>query len=226
MKARHTRPSVAIYSDFRTPAGTNVHLGYFEVVQAVGGLPMLLSASAQDAEIDACLDRIQAVILDGPPDLDPRRQPPTAGLLCRRLRERRLPVLAIGQGMQQLNAVHGGTLYPPLPEDQPGVLSHSQPRHAVLLERGTRIEAIYGRDEITVQSKHRQAIRRVGAGLRVSGLAPDGVIEAVETVDETWFCVGIQWHPETDAPAAPDLRLFACVIDACGRQARLRTAAA
>jgi putative glutamine amidotransferase len=221
MKGRHTRPAIAMCA----PARPDAYPGYWEVVQAVGGLPLLLAASAGAAEIDACLERAQAVLLDGPPDLDPWRQV-APDHLVRRVLERRLPLLAIGQGMQQLNAAHGGTLYPPLPEGQPGVLSHSQPRHPVLLEAGTRLEEIYGCDEIHVNSHHRQAIRRVGAGLRVSGLAPDGVIEAIEALDPGWFCVGVQWRPETEAPAAPDLRLFAGLIDACRRRTQPTTVAA
>jgi putative glutamine amidotransferase len=131
-----------------------------------------------------------------------------------------MPVLAIGQGMQQLKLAAGGTLYPPWAEDEAAALSHRQPRHAVLLEPGTRIEEIYGRDEIGVASLHRQAVRRVGEGLRIGGLAPDGVIEAIEAADPHWFCVGIQWHPEINGADAADVRLFDHLVAACLRSAR------
>jgi putative glutamine amidotransferase len=39
-------------------------------------------------------------------------------------------------------------------------------------------------------------------------VADDGLIEAIESVDDNWV-VGIQWHPEANLPA-PELRqLFA-----------------
>jgi len=220
MKARYTRPLIAIYRDSPPKTCNREHPGYFDVVQAVCGLPVLLAASAKGGEIHACLERVQGVVLDGGSDLDPLRETSSAGVLIHHAMDRRLPLLAIGQGMQQLNVAAGGTPYPPPPADQPGALAHSKPRHAVLLEPGTRLEEIYERDEISVDNDHRQTVRRVGKGLRVSGLAPDGVIEAVEAVDPTWFCLGIQWHPKTEGPAAPDLRLFESLIEACLRTTR------
>jgi putative glutamine amidotransferase len=60
----------------------------------------------------------------------------------------------------------------------------------------------------------------VGAKLRVCALAPDGIIEAIEAVDPNWFCVGVQWHPESDTASALDMQLFECFIQACLRQAQ------
>jgi len=217
MKARHTRPLIAIFRDYPSTSCHREHPGYFDVVQAVGGLPVLLAASAREAEIHACLEGAEGVVLDGGPDLDPLREITSARALIQHAMDRRLPLLAIGQGLQQLNTAAGGTLYPSTSEDQPGALAHSKPRHAVLLEPGTRLEEIYERDEIWVDNDHQQTVRRVGDGLRVSGLAPDGVIEAVEAIEPTWFCLGIQWHPKTEGPAAPDLRLFETLIEACLR---------
>jgi putative glutamine amidotransferase len=217
MKARHTRPLIAIFRNSPEASGAREHPGYFDVVQAVGGLPLLLAASARAAEIHHCLERAHGAILDGGPDLDASKKSSPAAMLIQHVMDRRLPLLAIGQGMHQLNAAAGGTLYPPFTEDQDGALAHSKPRHAVLLEPGTRIEEIYERDEICVDNDHRQTVRRAGEGLRVSGLAPDGVIEAIEAIEPSWFCLGIQWHPKTEGPAAPDLRLFESLLAACLR---------
>jgi putative glutamine amidotransferase len=147
-------------------------------------------------------------------------------LLVRRVVERRLPVLGIGLGMQQLNVACGGSLYLHLPEDQPRALPHSDPscsgphRHAVLLEPNTRIDEIYGGGEIRVNSAHHQAVCKIGTRLRVGAVAPDGVIEAIEAVDPNWFCVGVQWHPESETASALDMQLFECFIQACIRQAQ------
>ena len=89
----------------------------------------------------------------------------------------------------------------------------------VLLEPNTRLDEIYGGGEIRVNSAHHQAVRQVGAGLRVGALAPDGVIEAIETTDPNWFCVGVQWHPESETASALDMQLFECFVQACLRQA-------
>ena len=158
----------------------------------------------------ACMAGLRAV--DGP------------RIIGRRLAGGR-PVLGIGVGMQQINLMCKGSLYLHLPEEQPRSLPHRDPsggphRHAVLIEPGTRLEEIYGGGEIRVNSHHHQAVRQPGPGLRAGARAPDGVIEAIEASAPGWFCVGVQWHPESETASALDLQLFECFVQACLRQAQ------
>ena len=167
--AHHTRPLIGINADF-VPAGkvTSAHfrlnVGYVDAVVAAGGLPTILPPLGKEVELNAYLDRLDGIVLSGGLDIDPRRQQqpshpavqPMAErreendrLLVRRLLAKQLPVLAIGLGMQQLNAACGGSLYLHLPEDQPRALPHFDAsggphRHAVLLEPDTRLDEIYG----------------------------------------------------------------------------------
>jgi putative glutamine amidotransferase len=111
-----------------------------------------------------------------------------------------------------------------LPEDCPRSMPHCDPschgphRHLVNLQAGTRLEEIYGGTELLVNSNHHQAVRQIGPQFRVAATAPDGVIEAIEAVDQDWFCVGLQWHPEADSSSALDLQLFECFVQSCLRQ--------
>jgi putative glutamine amidotransferase len=246
MKAQQTRPLIGINADF-VPSGkthcafVRLHAGYFESVVTAGGLPVIIPPLGKEAELSAFLDLLDGVILSGGLDMDPRRQgQPTHPavepmpelredndrLLVKMIVQRQMPVLGINLGMQQLNAACGGSLYLHLPEEQPRALPHRDPtcsgphRHAVLLEPNTRMDEIYGGGEIRVNSSHHQAVRVVGAKLRVSALAPDGIIEAVEAIDPNWFCIGVQWHPESDTASALDMQLFECFIQACLRQAQ------
>jgi putative glutamine amidotransferase len=244
--AHHTRPVIGINADFvaagkHTTAHLRLGAGYCDNVLAAGGLPVVMPPYGKEAEISDFLDRIDGIILSGGLDMDPKRQglpshhsvQPMAQrreehdrLLVRRVIERKLPVLAIGLGMQQLNAACGGSLYLHIPEDQPRALPHRDPsengphRHAVLLEPGTRIDEIYGGGEIRVNSAHHQAVCKLGAQLRVGARAPDGIIESIEATDPDWFCIGVQWHPESETASALDMQLLEGFVQACLRQAQ------
>jgi putative glutamine amidotransferase len=249
--SRTARPFIGITADFvaagkKNAAMTRLSPGYFDAVAAAGGLPVILPPLGRAAELEALLDRLDGVVFSGGLDLDPRKQgwtphsavQPMASrrddsdrLLIQLVIERQMPVLAIGLGMQQLNAATGGTLFAHLPEDLPRGMPHRDPfgethRHAVLVQPDTRLDEIYGCPELRVNSEHHQAVRTLGAGLRVCANAPDGVIEAIETEDANWFCVGVQWHPESETASALDGQLFECFVQASQRVAQPLKAAA
>jgi putative glutamine amidotransferase len=240
MAAPRPYPFVGINADFANAtkaaaAFARLAIGYVDAVTQSGGLPVVLPPYPKDMDLDPLLDRLDGVVLTGGLDLDPRRagQPTHPSVLPmperrevgdRRLLQavldRRMPLLAIGVGMQMLNVVCGGSLYLHLPEEQPKALPHFDPtgaphRHTVLLEPNTRIDEIYGGGELRVNSAHHQAVKSVAPKLRVGALAPDGTIEAIESADPDWFCIGVQWHPESDTASALDMQLFECFVQAC-----------
>src|SRR5262249_57974803 len=99
-----------------------------------------------------------------------------------------------------LTVACGGTVYVDLAREFPEALQHRHPperglRHAIMVERGTRLATLYGEGEIVVNSEHRRAVERLARGFRVGARALDGVIEGVETHMEPWFALGVQWHP-------------------------------
>jgi putative glutamine amidotransferase len=242
--AHQTRPFIGMNADY-VPASkvhcpyVRLNIGYLDTVVAAGGLPVIVPPLGKDADLDPWFDRLDGFLLSSGLDMDPRRlglpsHPAVQPLperrdesdrtLIRRLMERRMPVLAIGLGMQQLNVACGGSLYLHLPADLPRAMPHRDPtgaphRHIVLIEPNTRMEEIYGGGEIRVNSAHHQAVRQAGEGLRVGARSPDGVIESVESTDPHWFCVGVQWHPESETASALDMQLFESFIQACLRQA-------
>jgi putative glutamine amidotransferase len=241
--ARQTRPCIGINADL-LPAGKlsgaslRLPLGYIDAVTAAGGLPVIVPPCSPEVDPEVYLDRLDGFVLSGASaDLDPRKHglpshpavqplPPRRDegdrLLVRRLVERRMPILAIGLGMQQINVALGGTLFLHLPEEFPRGLSHRDPadathRHMAAIAPGSRFEEYYGPGEIRINSQHHQAVRQPGKGLRVAARAADGVVEAIEAIDPDWFCLGVQWHPEAESATALDLQLFECLVQASAR---------
>ena len=96
-----------------------------------------------------------------------------------------------------------------------------------LIAGGSRVHDIYDADEIGERHRHRYEVninyREVleTAGLRVSGLSPDGELpEIVEIPEHPWF-IGVQFHPELKSkPFAPH-PLFTSFIEAAVHQSRL-----
>lgn len=96
-----------------------------------------------------------------------------------------------------------------------------------LLEADTRARAIYGADEISERHRHRYEVNinyrstLEQAGLRFSGLSPDGQLpEIVEIPEHPWF-VGVQFHPELKSKPFEPHPLFASYIKAAMEHSRL-----
>ena len=72
--------------------------------------------------------------------------------------------------------------------------------HGIRVQEASRLRAALGSSvDATagcgVNSRHHQAVGRVGKGLVASAVAEDGVVEAIEAPG-VLFCLGVQWHPE------------------------------
>jgi putative glutamine amidotransferase len=237
------RPLIGIACDYYTPKVgvpyARLNSGYFDSVLLAGGMPVLIPPFKKEnyLELEAMLDMVSAVIMVGGMDLDPRKQgkpvtntvQPMAArredadrFILGKVIERKMPLLAIGVSMQLLNLQFGGSLYQHLPSDNPKAMPHFDPtgsthRHMVVVEPNSTLEELYGAEELRVNSAHHQAINQLGKRLRVGAKAPDGVIEAIETTDDTWFCLGVQWHPEAETASALDRQLFDNLVGAAIR---------
>ncbi|MDJ0512963.1 MAG: CTP synthase [Methyloceanibacter sp.] len=91
----------------------------------------------------------------------------------------------------------------------------------------SKVAAIYGATEISERHRHRYEVnmryrhRLEKAGLRFSGLSPDGLLpEIVEIPDHPWF-VGVQFHPELKSRPFEPHPLFKSFIAAAVEQSRL-----
>ena len=232
------KPLIALNADHRSPKGDSpafsyLQAGYFDAITKAGGIPFILPPLDDETDIDRLLDLVDGVILIGGADLDCRRDQfmlhPSMRLIDERredfdrtlaglLVKRQIPAYGIGAGMQLLNVAGGGNLFLDIPEDLPEALPHTDSldpahRHALEVEPGSLMERVYGDGEIRVNSCHHMAVDAVAPGFRVTARCPDGVIEAIESTTPEWFALGTQFHPESDAASALDLRIIEEFLD-------------
>jgi putative glutamine amidotransferase len=216
---------------------------YIESVRRVGGEPWVLDPAIN--RVDSVIRDAGGLLLTGGDDVRPDLYGATAHPtfdgaeagrdeyeieLVSRALEVDLPIFAICRGIQLLNVARGGTLVQDLPTERPSATPHqlSTPAHAadaiahtVRLEADSLLSAVIGgrltdADTCAVNSRHHQAVETLGDGLRITAVAPDGVIEAIE--DQTRrFCVGVQWHPESFYRTGEFIPLFEAFVRACRR---------
>ena len=100
------------------------------------------------------------------------------------------PILGICSGLQSLNIYHGGTLKQHIDEH---TSKEQLIRHNIDIEEDSFVHSLYG-SKTEVNSIHHQAINKVADGFKVTAVAEDGNIEAIEKGN----LIGVQWHPEVD----------------------------
>lgn len=141
------------------------------------------------------------------------------------------PYLGICRGFQILNIVVGGFLIGDILTWQPDALTHFavdgiSGSHEITIDPGSIMERCYGSKPVIVNSRHHQGLKPefVSEKFKITALAPDGIVEAVELKDAA-FVVGVQWHPEKQSDeyinkiSGP---LFQAFVDACAEYRKLR----
>ena len=230
-----SRPLVAVTATTEIIRGAlraRLNAAYLVALEAAGIIPVVSPPSADVESAASLLERVDGLVLTGGEDVDPAhyraaRHPATDDAhtardawelaLADAARRRAMPVLAICRGMQVINVALGGTLIQDIPSERPTSIAHADPVarrervHPITCEPGSRLEAALGARALAVNSSHHQAVDRIAPGLRVSARAPDGIIEGLETVDDGWWVIGAQWHPEelVSTPESWDRALFA-----------------
>lgn len=103
--------------------------------------------------------------------------------------------------MQTVNVACGGSLFQDIPSQVQHALDHSQQKkaiyvsHPVAVTPKSLLRKIVDRATLMVNSSHHQSVKRVAPSLVASAVAPDGIVEAIESPQHR-FLLAIQWHPE------------------------------
>jgi len=206
---------------------------YAEAVWKLGGVPLMLPHFVEAT--DHYLKLIDGLIVTGGAfDIDPSfygekiisdkvtmkdKRTQFEMEICRQAIEMKKPILGICGGEQLLNVIFNGSLIQHIPDAIANVLEHEQKNpkhetsHLVNVTRDTLLHQITGKSSFLVNSTHHQAVKSVGAGVKVNALAPDSVIEGIEVSDHP-YCLGVQWHPEF-LTTEQDNQIFYSFLTAC-----------
>jgi putative glutamine amidotransferase len=214
-------------------AAALVPLAYVRAIERAGARPLVVPPS-NDA-IEETLGVLDGILFSGGSDLDPglydaEPHPETTEVRDERDRaemalltaalQRDMPVLAVCRGSQVLNVARGGDLDQHLPD----TLGHDEHRpakgewadHDVRLEPESRVGGLLG-ERAGVKSHHHQGFGRIGEGLRRTGWADDGTVEALEDPTKR-FAIGVLWHPEE----GEDMALFEALVEEARRYREAR----
>ncbi len=209
------------------------HIDIGRILDAVDGVMVTGSKS----NVHPSLYGEEAIEANGPYDAG---RDATSIPLIRQAIARAIPLLCICRGIQELNVAVGGTLATEIQEqdgidDHRAIESGSQDerfaiKQKVVVNEGSCLAGILGPGEHMINSLHRQAIGKLGDGLSVEAVAPDGIVEAVSVANAKAFALGVQWHPEYWAMSdEPSKRIFEAfgkaVRDHAGSNTKARIAA-
>ena len=212
---------------------------YIRAIEELGGIPLILPLVEETAARRRLIESVDGLLLTGSgPDLPPRlygeRQRYQFPLVSERranfelelvhqANKRDLPLLGICGGMQTVNVACGGSLFQDIPSQVQNALDHRQKTkaihvsHSVTITPKSLLRKIVNKTTLMVNSSHHQSVKTVAPSLIASAIAPDGIVEAIES-PEHQFQLAIQWHPEfLFERHATHRRLFEALLRAARR---------
>lgn len=218
-----SKPIIGINTDVEgdKPEISSISSPYVNAIKKAGGIPILLPPMSSD-DLSALMAHIDGVLMIGgadyPPSLYKQDQHTSVSLMHPNrtefdmilaktvLEDKTLPFLGICAGCQAMNIAGGGSLMQDIPSQKPdSKVKHSSPhgwkvgfnKHAVELEKDSKIASSLGKTNLEVVTSHHQCVDKPATGFIVKAKSPDGVVEAIEKEGDR-FVVGVQWHPERD----------------------------
>ncbi len=204
------------------PNGSRRHsLGdtYINALVKAGAAPVIIPSTTNEDALYSIYRSLDGLLLSGGVDIHPRYfneeidgseeideiRDQTEILLTGWGLKDDLPIFGICRGHQVLNVALGGSLFQDIPSQVGNeALDHQKSvsagvrsflAHEVKINPDSKLAKITGATELKVNTLHHQSVKQPGKSLRVTALAPDGIIEGLESDQHKWV-LSVQWHPE------------------------------
>ena len=197
-----------------TPAESSgvvkMRTSYSQAILDAGAIPVILPHTSDKERMLEYAQMLDGLVFSGGDDVDPKYYNEEIKFdnvavsperddfefeLFRIFYATKKPILGICRGEQLINVALGGKLHQHID-------GHKQSEGREVFDRtakltpGSRLHEICdGASEIRTNSFHHQAVKESAPNVRISALADDMTVEAIEDTEHP-FLVGVQWHPE------------------------------
>ena len=193
-----------------------INTSYVQALVDAGATPLLIPVTDDSSRAAEYIDLIDGLLIPGGQDVTPAMygQDPLPQVsyvqeeqdlmemeLIRLAEKKGIPVFGICRGLQLMNVTFGGNLIQDIYAQKKAAIAHkqdmqirSQATHTAKMLEGSLLEELLGKEPLSVNSFHHQALGEVAPGFTVSAVAADGIIEAMENPEKNLYAV--QWHPE------------------------------
>ncbi len=220
------KPIIGISTCFEKHGSFNYHQTgekyIAAVVDAIGGFPVLFPALGDKLDSEKLFSTVDGILLTGSysnvephyyngtssrPNTkhDPHRDETLLPLIPK-IVNADVPLLAICRGFQEMNVAYKGSLHQEV-HTVKDKLDHREDStkdidgqydfaHSVTLTENGVLSQLTNEKEPSVNSVHWQGVDKLGDGLQIEAVAPDGLIEAFTVKNASNFALGVQWHPE------------------------------
>jgi len=135
-------------------------------------------------------------------DIEPERRTKFTIDAVKHAMKNNKPLLGVCNGMQIINIVNGGDLIQDINSMVENSLPHSgngdfyNYRHNIKVDNDSWLFRAVKKENIKVNSAHHQSVGKIGENIKITAVADDGIIEALECSNCKKPIVGVQWHPE------------------------------
>lgn len=172
-----------------------------------------LPITKDEAKIDELLLKLDGLFISGDEEVNPflfgcdpidnrgkfdLLQDDVELLYIKRAIKNNIPLLVTGRGALLLNIYFGGNLYRDLEKELGQEVYHKGEEgsifHFVELEKSF-LKDVFKEEKVVVPSNHRQGIKVLGNGVKVTGKSLDGLAEVIEPVGDEKF-LGLQFNLE------------------------------